>query len=106
MGNKQTTEICQVEKKKYTDEQQQIFDRFMNNPFIVFDKNDKKIKVVIPLKYGCSHVYPIVNEYVLVKSFDVDVIGDEVFFSTLKEAVEMAEKGKENLKQLFLKDNN
>jgi hypothetical protein len=102
MGNKQTIEISKVEKKKYTDEQQQLFDRFTNNPFIVFDKDDKKIKVVIPLKYGCTHVYPIVNEYVLVKSFDVDVIGDEVFFLTLKEAVEIAERGKENLKQLFL----
>ena len=102
MGNKQTTEICQVEKKKYTDEQQKIFDRFMNNPFIVFDEDDNKIKVVLPLKYGCTHVYPIVNKYILVKSFDVEVIGDEVFFSTLKEALETAERGKENLKQLFL----
>lgn len=102
MGNKQTIEIHDVEKKIYTEEQQKLFERFLNNPFTQFDKNDKKIKVAIPLKYGCTHVYPMVNEYLLIKSFDVDVIGDEVFFSTLKEAVEIADKGKENLKQLFL----
>lgn len=96
MGNKQTTEICQVEKKKYTDEQQQIFNRYMKNPFVLIDKDETKIRVVIP----------IADKYMVVKLFDVDVIGDEIFFSTLKEAIETAEKGKENLKQLFLKDNN
>lgn len=103
MGNKQTTEIVNPQHQ-YTEEQQQLFDKFLNNPFLTFDKDDKKIKVIIPLKYGCTHVYPIVNECLLVKSFEVGVIGTEDFFSTLKEAIEIAEKGKENLKQLFLCD--
>lgn len=101
MGNKQTTEIVNPEQQ-YTEEQQQLFNRFLHNPFVMFDKNEKKIKVIIPLKYGCGHVFPIVNECLLVKSYEVGVIGTEDFFSTLKEAVEMAERGKENLKQLFL----
>lgn len=101
MGNKQTNEIVDP-KQEYTEEQQQLFDRFLNNHFVIFDRNDKKIKVIIPLKYGCCHSFPIVNECLLIKSFEVGVIGTEDFFSTLKEAVEMAEKGKENLKQLFL----
>lgn len=104
MGNKQTTEIHDTKKKKFTEEQQKLFDRFMNNPFIEFDKNEKKIQIVIPIKYGCNHVYPIVNEYLLIKSFDVvEPYEDEDFFLILSEATEIADRGKENLKQLFLK---
>jgi hypothetical protein len=103
MGNKQPTKFDKLDEldesnksnKNFTDEQKELLDRYVKNPFVVFDKDDKKIKVVIPINYD-----PIT--FLLIKSFDVNYPYDnEDFFSVLKEALEMADRGKEKLKQLF-----
>ena len=112
MGNKQTTKYDELDEsnknitdksnKNFTDEQKELFDRFMKNPFVEFDRADKKIKVVIPLNYGCPHIISDPNIFLLIKSFDVnEPYNNEDFFSVLKEALEMADRGKEKLKQLF-----